>query len=71
MHHLYTHAHTSIHDRSLSICVLVRVSIAVVKHHDQKRLGKERVYGLYFQVTVYDCRKSGQEPGVVADVEVI
>lgn len=29
MHHLYTHAHTSIHDRSLSICVLVRVSVAV------------------------------------------
>lgn len=35
---LDTHACTSTRDRSLRAYVLVRVSIAVMKHHDQKQL---------------------------------
>lgn len=44
---LGTHARTSIRDRSLRVYVLVRVSIAVMKHHDQKQLRKERIYVAY------------------------
>jgi len=55
--------------------VLVRVSIAVTKHHDQKHAGEERVlFCLHFQVIVHHWRKSGQEfkqgiPGGRDDVD--
>lgn len=38
------------------------VGIAVVKHHDQKQLGKGRVYfSLQFYITIYHGRKSEEE----------
>jgi hypothetical protein len=43
--------------------VLVEVSIAVIKCHDQKQLGKERVY-FVVQLVVHHSGKAGQEPGV-------
>lgn len=39
-----------------SISVLIRVSIAVIKHHDQKQLGEGRTY-----FTLYHAGKSGLE----------
>jgi hypothetical protein len=43
-------------------------SIAVIKYHNQKQLGEERVYFylphyLFFYTTIYHRRKSRQEPG--------
>ena len=43
--------------------VLVEVSIAVIKCHDQKQLGKERIYFI-LQLVVHHSGKAGQEPGV-------
>jgi hypothetical protein len=41
---------------------LPRVSIAVIKHHDQKQPGQERVYfSLQFHTTDHHWGKSGQE----------
>ena len=40
--------------RPLCTCVLVRVSIAVIRPHDQKQLEEERVsFSLHFHITVY------------------
>jgi hypothetical protein len=43
--------------------VLVRVSLAVIKHHDKKQLGEERVYffGLFFMIMVPSLRKVREE----------
>jgi hypothetical protein len=44
------------------ISVLLGVSVAVIKHHGQKQLGKERVYfSIQFHITVYHPWKPGQE----------
>lgn len=42
--------------------ILVRISIAMKKYHDQKRLGEERRYFLLL-LAVHHPGKSGQEPG--------
>ena len=43
-------------------CCLVRVSSAVMKHHNQKALWEGNgLFGLHFQITVHHWRKSGQE----------
>lgn len=43
------------------ISALVRVLIAVVKHHGQNQLGEEMVdFGLYFHITIHHPGKSGQ-----------
>ena len=42
--------------------VLVRVSVATVKHYDQKAsLGGKSLFSLYFHITVHHPRKSGLE----------
>ena len=42
--------------------VLVRVSIAVIKHHDPKpSWGGKDLFGLHFQIIVHHWRKSEQE----------
>ena len=42
--------------------VLVGVLITVMKHHNQKAIyGGKDLFVLYFQVTIYHQRKSGQE----------
>ena len=47
----------------LPLGVLVRVSIVMIEHHDQKQLGEERVYfSLHFYTMVHYQRKSRQEP---------
>lgn len=44
---------------------LIKISIAVIKHHDPKQPGEERVdFILHFRVIVHCCGKSRQEPGV-------
>jgi hypothetical protein len=46
--------------------VLVRVTIAVMKHHDQKQLGEERVYMAYQCSSLKEVRtgtQARQEPG--------
>lgn len=43
-------------------CMHVRVSIAVIGHHEHKQLEEEEVYfSLQFHITVHHRRKSGQE----------
>lgn len=42
------------------MCVLVRDSIAVIKHHEQMQLGEGRVYSI-FEFIVHHPEKSGQE----------
>ena len=39
---------------------LVRISVAVIKHHDQNQVGEERVYFL-IQLVTYHPGISGQE----------
>ena len=42
--------------------VLVRVSIAVTKHHDQKpSWGRKGLFDLHIHIAVHHQRKSGQE----------
>jgi hypothetical protein len=42
--------------------VLVRVSIAVTKYHNQKSSwGGKGLFGLYFQIIIHHWRKSRQE----------
>ena len=42
--------------------VLVRVTVAVMKHHDQKQVGEKRVYLTYISTSiVHHLEKSGQE----------
>jgi hypothetical protein len=49
---------------------LLRVSVAVMEHHDPKQLGKEGVlFLLYSHITVYYPRKSGQELKQVKNLE--
>jgi hypothetical protein len=67
------HKHTSrqniyTHKNNLDILfphpVLDRVSIDVIKHHDQKQLREERVYySLYIIIQGSQGRHSRQEPG--------
>jgi hypothetical protein len=42
---------------SLGTCslasVLVRVSVAAMKHHDQKQVGRKGLFGLHFHLMVY------------------
>ena len=47
----------------LFIVVLVGITIAMIKHYEQRQFGKERVclFGLHFCATVYVRRKSGHE----------
>lgn len=46
------------------VFVLVRVSIAAQKHHEQKsKLGGKGLLGLYFHVAVLHWMKSGQDLG--------
>ena len=40
--------------------ILVRVTIVIVKHHDQKQVG-EHSFALHFHIIVHHRRKSGQE----------
>jgi hypothetical protein len=40
--------------------ILIRVSVAVLKHHDQKSLRKERLYFI-LQLIFHHPGKSGQE----------
>lgn len=48
----------------------LRVSIAMVKHHGQKRLGEERVYfSFHFHITIHQWGKSGQEQGKNLEAE--
>ena len=44
--------------------VLVRVSTAALKHHEQKQLGEVRVY-FNLQLVVYHPGMSGQESGAM------
>lgn len=50
------------------MAALVKVSIAVIKHHGKKQTGKERVHFI-FHITVYDRRKSEQEIKQDRDLE--
>lgn len=47
------------------ITVLVKASIAVMKHHDQKQLGEERAYFTYSSLAkaVRTGTQEEQEPG--------
>ena len=49
-------------------CILVRVSIAAVKHHDQKQVGEGSVYVTYTShhnssKKARTATQAGQEPG--------
>ena len=50
--------------------VLVRSTIAVIKHHGQKQLGKERVYFI-LQLIIHHARKSGQDLEVRTGAEAV
>jgi hypothetical protein len=39
-------------------CVLVRVSIAAMKHHDQKQVREERVYLAYIFIALFIIKGS-------------
>ena len=41
--------------------VLVRITTAVMKHHDQSNSERKGVYDLHFHITVHHWKKSGQE----------
>lgn len=42
--------------------ILVRVSVAAMKHHNQKAIwGRQGIFGLYFHTIVHHLRKLGQE----------
>ena len=41
--------------------VLIRVSIAVMKHHNQRSVGRKGSFSLHFHVIVHHQRKSGQK----------
>lgn len=53
------------------LCVLVTVTIAVLKHHDQKQVGKERVYLIYTSTPqfiikgIQDSNQTGKGPAVL------
>jgi hypothetical protein len=42
----------------LFLLVLVRVTIAVMKHHDQKQIGEERVYVAYASISLFITKGS-------------
>ena len=48
---------------------LVRITIAVMKHHNQRQLGEERVYLAYTSISLFILKEvrtgthTGQEPG--------
>jgi hypothetical protein len=48
--------------------VLVRVSVAIVKHHDQAIWGEKGLFSRPFYITVHQ-RKSGQESKQCRDLE--
>ena len=53
------------------LSVLVRVSIAVAKCHDQKASwGRKGLFGLHFHIAVFHRRKSGQELKLGGSLEV-
>ena len=55
----HAHHHASTH---VTLPVLDRISIAVMKHHDQKASwGGKGLFDLLFHITVHHRRKSGQE----------
>jgi hypothetical protein len=59
----------SIHLRPTRMSVLVKVTMAAMKHHDQKQVGEQRVYSVYTSTSlliVEEVRtgaQAGQEPG--------
>lgn len=58
------------HPSSKIIVVLVRVSIALIKGHDQKQLGGDGVSS-YLSVSDFGQGKSGQAPGSRAKAQII
>jgi hypothetical protein len=49
--HTHTHTHTHLFNpKREARTILVRVFIAVMKHHDQKQVGEERVYLAYASI---------------------
>lgn len=54
-------------DMTISLCVLVRVTISMMKHHDQKQVGEEKaLFGLYFCITV--SHKQAQQPRPLKEI---
>jgi hypothetical protein len=51
----------SLHLVSCLICVFVRVTIAVIKHRNQSKLGRKGLFGLHLYIAVNHQRKSGHE----------
>jgi hypothetical protein len=49
--------------RNCTTCVsiLVRVTLAVKKYHDQKQLGGEGLFGLLYNIIVHQGKKEGQK----------
>ena len=49
-------------EKIIYLIVLVRVSVAIMKYHDQKASwGRKGLLGLHFHLIVHHQRKSGQE----------
>jgi hypothetical protein len=47
---------------AVSLCILVRVSVAVRKHHDHKASwGGKGLFSLYFHIAIHHGRKPGQK----------
>lgn len=54
-------------DMTISLCVLVRVTISMMKHHDQKQVGEEKaLFGLYFCIPV--SHKQAQQPRPLEEI---
>ena len=45
-----------------SLTVLIRVTIAMIKHYDQKRLGRGGLFGLHFHIHSLSLKEVGTEP---------
>lgn len=59
---------------SYFIPVLIRVSIAAMKHHDQKQVGEERAYSVYVSTLYSKIRietQTGQKPEAGGDAEAM
>ena len=64
MLHVHTHLEFSCRTLWCGLEYHLRVSIAMMRHHDQKaRWGGKGLFGLHFYIPVRHQRKSGQEPG--------
>lgn len=60
-------------DMTILLCVLVRVTLSMMKHHDQKQVGEEKaLFGLYFSLLFYFgitvSHKQAQQPRPLEEI---